>query len=130
MRLPPARLVAAAVAVGRIGIGVVAMSGTKGTDLLIGPEAQEPAPQLLSKMAGIRDVAIGGATLQALRGKRPPRLLMGLATACDAVDLVTAFRTPGLGPTTKAKFAAAAGPAVVVGTWLTLARWTKKPAKA
>lgn len=126
MRLPSPRTAALALNAGRVGIGVVAVSGTAGTDLLLGPQARHPATQLLSTMAGARDIAVGAASLAALRGGRQPRLALALGTFCDLVDLVAALRTPGLLSSTKVKVVAAAAPAVVLGTWLTVVPWTKQ----
>ena len=97
----------------------------KGAETLLGPDANQPTVKLLSKMAGIRDLALGIATLDALRAKRPMRVLLAAGLVCDAVDLYESNRTKTLSSQSRMLFAGAAGPAVVLGAWLLTRRWPR-----
>ncbi len=91
------RRLAQLVAVGRIGIGCIALAApTVMTRPWIGDAAESPDARLLARTMGGRDLALGLGTLRALAvddaEARPWVALAGMADAVDALVTVLAFR--------------------------------------
>jgi len=82
-----ARTVATGFTLGRAVIGAALVAApAKASEGWIGPEADLPSTQVVSRALGIRDLTLGLGTLAALRdgGDVTPWLVAGIA--CDAVD--------------------------------------------
>jgi len=85
------------IAIGRIGIGCIALAApTVMTRPWIGDAAESPDARLLSRTMGGRDLALGLGTLRALgvddAEARPWVVLAGMADAVDAAVTLLAFR--------------------------------------
>ena len=123
MKLPSPRLTAAALNLGRAALGAgILLAPDRAATLLIGGDADRPGVRVLTRMAGARDLALGLATLDALRARRPMRTLVLLGGLCDAVDLAAGTRIPGIPKDKRVGFAAAAGPAVAMALYAAFAR--------
>lgn len=88
------RLIARAVAIGRIGIGTVAVvAPTAATAPWVGPMAKERPVRLLARAMGGRDLALGIGALRALeRSDEEARPWVALGGLGDTIDtLVTLF---------------------------------------
>ena len=112
------------VAVGRIGIGCVALAApTVMTRPWIGDAAGSPDARLLARTMGGRDLALGLGTLRALgvddAEARPWVALAGMADAVDALVTVLAFRR--LPPITRWGILASTTGAAVVSFRMALA---------
>jgi hypothetical protein len=86
------------IAVGRVVIGVIAsLAPPAWLEWVFGASARGSGPRALARMAGVRDVALGAATLAAALD-RPPRAarLASLGVLCDAADATISVITPGL----------------------------------
>lgn len=86
------------VSAGRVAVGVtaVALPGRMGRSWVGEAGA---GTKVFARAFGVRDVAIGVATMQALDAGRPVRQLTVLGMACDAVDVtatVLAVRSIGI----------------------------------
>jgi hypothetical protein len=104
------------IAWGRIGIGTAALLTPKLLGAtMFGPASAAPTSQMLARMAGVRDIAVGVATLAAMNGGLSPSLAVGLGAACDAVDSIAGVAGRGLGVRTRALTAMLAVPAAVLG---------------
>jgi hypothetical protein len=112
-----ARTVATGFSLGRALIGTALVAApAKAAQGWIGPEADLPAAQVVTRALGVRDVAIAVGTLAAVRngGDAKPWLVAGIA--CDAVDLgATLAAGRALPPTGRAGVAVIAAGAVVTG---------------
>jgi hypothetical protein len=110
-------------AVGRIGLGVVALtSPALVARPWVGPSGESPAGQVLGRALGARDLALGLGTLAALR--RPPgpgtdqaaTAWVGLSGLADGADLLVTLgcwsRLPARG---RWLVAAAAGGSAALG---------------
>lgn len=90
------RALATALAIGRIafGAGFVAAPGATG-GRWIGGVADSAGARIAVRGLGIRDVAVGAATLGTLQatgtGGQGFKVLTGLGIACDVVDAVSTF---------------------------------------
>jgi hypothetical protein len=73
-----------ALALARIGLGVAVLAGPASVPRpLVGrARADQPWARLLTRMTGIREIAIGALALRA----PDDRVVVGFAAACDAVD--------------------------------------------
>ena len=83
------------IAVGRIAFGSGLMvSPSAGSRLYLGVEAKRPSVRFMSRIFGVRDVALGVALLQALREDRPESVTSALllGAGCDTWDAVAALR--------------------------------------
>ena len=84
-----------------------------------GPSARQPGVALITRAAGIRDLAIGVRTLQALAGGTSVRRLLVDGAVADAVDLgAVALAWPHLPRVARLAIAAAASAATALGAWL------------
>jgi hypothetical protein len=115
------------VAAGRVSLGVVAsVARPAWLEWLFGVSAAAPAPLALARMAGVRDVALGTATLAAARhGNTAAARLALLCGLCDAADAAISVITPGLSRRARTVNVPAATIAAVVGliaAWHTSAR--------
>lgn len=93
---------ARAVAAGRVAVGVAALTAPGAAVRLLlggGRHGEGSALRMFTRMAGIRDLALGLATLDALRrqphGHRTARLV-ALSAACDAVDGLATLGAPAV----------------------------------
>src|SRR5262245_57853269 len=86
------------IAVGRVALGVVAsVARPAWLEWLFGGSAAGSAPLALARMAGVRDVALGTATLAAARhGNNAAARLALVGGLCDAADAAISVITPGL----------------------------------
>ncbi len=77
-------------AIGRIAVGASALLTIKVFALVFaGREgAEDRLARLAGRLFGIRDIAIGLATIDALDRKQPVKRLIQLGMMCDATDLV------------------------------------------
>jgi hypothetical protein len=97
---PPRRL-AQVIAAGRVGIGATALvAPALVARPWIGAPAEGPAPRLLARAMGGRDLALGIGALRALRRSdqeaRPWVALGGMADSVDALATAVAFTSlPG-----------------------------------
>jgi hypothetical protein len=88
-----------AIAAGRVAIGTAAVVAPRfagGT--WIGAPADDPAVAVFARAMGARDVAVGIATMRAVRYRQGARTMALLGAACDAMDFaatVVAFRRIG-----------------------------------
>jgi hypothetical protein len=88
-----------ALAYGRIAVGASLMvaPGTAGRSW-VGESARLPEVKVMARAFGIRDLAFGVGTLDALRGDAPARTWVTLGMASDLVDLAaTTVALRGLG---------------------------------
>jgi hypothetical protein len=71
----------------RIALGVVmiVLPGTFGR-VFLGPEARRPLTRVLARMLGVRDFALGVATLRSTDNDEGLRAMLQLSAACDTVD--------------------------------------------
>lgn len=104
---------ATGLAIGRMAIGA-AILAAPGKTLRgwVGPTADEPAGRALGRALGVRDLALGAATMGTLKATGTSgtgfKVLIGLGVACDTVDALATFENrPGLGPTALATAAIA-----------------------
>ena len=87
------------IALGRIGFGATLMvAPTLGARLYLGSEASRPSVRFMSRVFGVRDLALGVALLRALREERPADVAraLWLGAGCDAWDAAQALRSDGL----------------------------------
>jgi hypothetical protein len=83
------------IATGRIAFGLGLMATpTAGARVYLGAEAKRPSVRFMSRVFGIRDVALGVVLLQALGEDRPETVTRALVlgAGCDAWDAVAAVR--------------------------------------
>ena len=84
-----------------------------------GPSAHQPGVALITRAAGIRDLAIGVRTLQALAAGTSVRRLLVDGAVADAVDLgAVVVAWPHLPRVARLAIATAAAAAVALGAWL------------
>jgi hypothetical protein len=105
------------VALGRLALGLaLSVARPAWLEWLFGASARSSAPVALARMAGVRDAALGAATLAAAGGEPTlARRLALLSCSCDAADAAIGLVTPGLSPRARAVNVTAAGLAAVVG---------------
>lgn len=111
------RELARSLALGRIVIGAVAIAlpGLVGR-IWLGPEGGRKPAKALMRVFGVRDIALGIVTLDAIDEDRPISHLLQLGVACDSVDLVaTALAGPDVPVRHKALVAILAGGAAASG---------------
>ena len=102
---------------GRIAYGVVAVvAPTKAAEGWIGRAAGQPAVHPMTRAFGIRDVALGAATIGALKAAGPSgtgaRILLGLGVMVDTVDAVSGMLSRQHLPKPSLVYAVAGGAAV------------------
>ena len=103
--------------VGRIAYGVAAVvAPTKAAAGWIGRAAGQPAVHPMTRAFGIRDVALGAATIGALKAAGPSgmgaRMLLGLGVMVDTVDAVSGRLSRNDVPKPSVIYAVAGGAAV------------------
>lgn len=103
--------------VGRIAYGLAAVvAPTAAARGWIGSAASQPAVHPMTRAFGIRDVALGAATIGALRSAGPggmgARILLALGVMVDTVDCVSGRVSRDAVPTPAAIYAVAGGAAV------------------
>ena len=103
--------------VGRIVYGLAAVvAPTKAAKGWIGRAAGQPAVHPMTRAFGIRDVALGAATIGALQAGGPSgtgaRMLLGLGVMVDAVDAVSGRLSRNDLPKPSLIYAVAGGAAV------------------
>jgi hypothetical protein len=116
-----ARLLAYAIAGGRIALGVTAMAAPGlASHLLAEPSERRPVLRMFTRLVGIRDLALGVATIDALRqpdqGDRTRRLLW-LGVVCDLSDGAATIRQSGVPPRSRRLVTAVAWLGAAAGTW-------------
>src|SRR5215207_9592259 len=85
------RQLARSVALSRIGIGIaLLLAPARAGERWIGPTAHDPAAKMMIRGVGIRDVALGAGTYQALANGDSVRPWLQAGVASDAVDAVAA----------------------------------------
>ena len=115
------RYAAAAVAVGRVGIGVAALAQPSvPTRPWVGSPADEVGAQVLGRALGARDLALGLGTLAATRkansGPQPAGAWYAAGALSDALDMtITLTAWPRLPRTSRWLVAASAGGAAIAG---------------
>ena len=80
-----------------VGAGLILLPGT-GASRWVGPAAHDPTVKVLVRALGVRDLALGAGTMQALAAGEPARGWTRAGAASDAVDAVAtllAFRRIG-----------------------------------
>jgi hypothetical protein len=105
------------VALGRLALGLaLSVARPAWLEWLFGKSARSSAAVALARMAGVRDAALGAATLAAAGGEpTPARRLALLSCSCDAADAAIGVITPGLSPRARAVNVTAATLATIVG---------------
>ena len=103
--------------VGRIVYGVAAVvAPTKAAAAWIGRAAGRPDVHPMTRAFGIRDVALGAATIGALKAAGPngtgARMLLGLGVMVDAVDAVSGRLSRDDVPKASTIYAVAGGAAI------------------
>ena len=103
--------------VGRIAYGIAAVvAPTAAAKGWIGKAAAQPAVHPMTRAFGIRDVALGAATIGALRTAGPSgmgtRILLGLGVMVDATDAVSGRLSRDAVPNPSTIYAVAGGAAV------------------
>lgn len=103
--------------VGRIAYGVAAVvAPTSAAKGWIGRSAGEPSVHPMTRAFGIRDVALGAATIGALRSAGPTgtgsRMLLALGVMVDAVDTLSGRLSRDAVPKPATIYAVAGGAAV------------------
>jgi hypothetical protein len=84
-----------ALAVGRMSLGFAALLAPIASgELLVGEEVRRPWARLLSRMTGVREIALGAALLRSAATGSDVRTALILCAACDAVDGVAALGDP------------------------------------
>ena len=101
----------------RIAYGIVAVvAPTKAARGWIGRAASQPAVHPMTRAFGIRDVALGAATIGALRTSGPngvgARILLGLGVMVDAVDALSGRASKDDLPKPALVYAVAGGAAI------------------
>lgn len=106
-----------AIAVGRTLIGAAGvLARPSWLESALGRSANDPLPRVLARMVGVRDLAIGVATLAASRqAPRRAARLAGLGALCDATDGIAASAATGLSRRVRQLTVPAAGAAAVLG---------------
>jgi hypothetical protein len=88
------------ISAGRVAVGTAAVLLPRRVGRSwVGADADATGTRLFARAFGVRDLALGVATMQALDAGRPVRDLVRLGAACDAVDAaatVLALRQIGL----------------------------------
>lgn len=89
-----ARVVGAALNAGRVVLGITALAAPDlAARLLVHPDDRRPVLRMFTRLVGVRDLALGVATLDALR--RDPsgaRKLLWLGALCDLSDAAATAR--------------------------------------
>lgn len=103
---------------GRIGIGLAAVVAPAQLGRTwIGRVAKQPDAQVMTRAFGIRDVALGAATLGAMRSAGTDgtgfRVLTGLGVMVDAVDAASAAAAKGDIPNAGQTMGIAGGAAMI-----------------
>lgn len=102
--------------VGRVVYGLAAVvAPTRAARGWIGRAASQPAVHAMTRAFGIRDVALGAATIGALRAAGPSgtgaRMLLALGVMVDTVDAVSGRVSRAALPRPSAVYAVAGGAA-------------------
>jgi hypothetical protein len=83
-------------AIGRIAFGLAMMVAPRlAGRVFLGAEVDRPSIRFMSRIFGIRDLAVGAALLYALEQDRDVAPALWLGVACDAWDAKTAFMSRG-----------------------------------
>ena len=115
------RLGAAAVAAGRVALGLTALTRPEiPARPWIGPAAADPGARLLARALGARDIALGAGALISLAARdddgQAARAWVAMGALADALDAsITAAAWGGLPRGGRGLVAAAAGGAAVAG---------------
>lgn len=97
---------------GRIAIGAVAVARPADAVRLLGLDAGGAGgPVYLTRLAGVRDLALGVATLIAPRGAR--KALLGLGMAVDASDAYAGYEAYRTGAVSQGRAGVLTAPAVL-----------------
>ena len=83
------------IALGRIIFGAGLMAAPSlGARAYLGSDASRPSVRFMSRIFGVRDLALGVVLLRALREERPEEVsrALWLGAGCDAWDATTALR--------------------------------------
>jgi hypothetical protein len=109
-----------ALAAGRVTIGTAALLAPRLVGRgWIGEPANDAAVTMFVRTTGVRDVAVGAATLRAAKYQQGMRTTLLLGVACDAVDFaVTLAAARRIGWRRALPVMAMAGSAVVTGLLL------------
>lgn len=112
--------------VGRVAYGVAAIAApAKATEGWIGRTAHEGSAAPMIRAFGIRDVALGAATIGALRatgsGGTGAKMLLALGVMVDTTDAVSGFVSKDDVPDPRSIYAVAGGAAVAGALALTTA---------
>jgi hypothetical protein len=122
-----ARLLAYAICGGRIALGVTALiAPSLASRLLAEPDDRRPVLRMFTRLVGIRDLALGLATIDALRRADPStssddadraRRLLWLGVACDLSDGAATIRQSGVPPWSRRLVTAVAWAGAAAGAW-------------
>ncbi len=113
----PANEIALGLNAGRIAYGMAAAIAPKTTSLWIGRKAaSDPATAPMIRAFGIRDVALGAATIGAIQGSgmkgMGTRILLALGVMVDVVDVAAGHAARDAVPAAKGIYAVAGGAAL------------------
>ena len=85
-----------AMAIGRIAFGLAMMAAPRFAGrIFLGDEVERPSIRFMSRIFGIRDLAVGAVLLHALQNDGDVTAALWLGVACDAWDAKTAFASRG-----------------------------------
>jgi hypothetical protein len=114
-------VVGRAIAAGRVALGVGALTLPRlATRMLLGRgHGARPVDRMFTRMLGVRDLALGAATLAALQRGRPGavRRMVLLGAAVDAVDGLVTLRQPAIGRAKRWAIGTGALLAAAGGVW-------------
>jgi hypothetical protein len=88
-----ARVVGGALNAGRVALGATALAAPGlARRLLVRPEDRRPVIDMFTRLVGVRDVALGVATVGSLRDPARARRLLWLGVLCDLSDAAATIR--------------------------------------
>lgn len=88
-----ARVVGVALNAGRVALGVTALAAPGlASRLLVRPEDRRPVLRMFTRLVGVRDLALGVATVEAVRDPARARRLLWLGVLCDLSDAAATIR--------------------------------------
>jgi hypothetical protein len=87
-------LVAGGLNAGRVALGVTALAAPNLAGLLVHRQDRRPVLRMFTRLVGVRDLALGVATIDALRhpGSSQLRKLLWLGVVCDLSDAWATIR--------------------------------------
>ncbi len=113
------RAMATMLNVGRTSIGLGLLAPRPLRRYLVGDQAETPSGRLLRRMTAVREIALGLATLEAIRRGTGVNTLLRWGAFVDAVDSLALFAARGVPATGRLPLALIAPSYAAAGAWLT-----------